>query len=95
MIAERVDRIYTAVAQVLALCLLGWFGCAWWYQTGTFEKTKTTAIIAQAEAGCEHWRANKSATIAKLAIRGAISADAPIPSPSAIPQDRCPHMVAH
>lgn len=95
MIAEKMDRTYTAGAQVLALFLLGWFGCSWWYQTGTFEKTKTAAVIAQAEAGCEHWRANKNAVIATQAIKSALVDSAPIPSPSAIPQDRCPHIVAH
>lgn len=45
----------------------------------------------EAEAGCEHWRADKSAAIAKQAIKGALVDDAPIPDAASLPQD-CAHV---
>lgn len=95
MIAEKVDSAITIWSGRLALILLGWFACALSYGTLTLTKKAAELPVVKAEAGCEHWRANKTAVIAKKAIAGANSADAPIPSPSAIPQDRCSHTVAH
>lgn len=44
-----------------------------------------------AAAHCEGVRADKATVVARQAIRGALIDSAPIPSPSAIPRDDCPH----
>lgn len=95
MIAERLDAGFTRWSKVAAIFLAGWFASSGVHGTLSAAKAIKAVPVLQAEAGCEHWRANKTAIIAKKAIAGANSADAPIPSPNAIPQDRCPHTVAH
>lgn len=91
MIAAKMDAGITVWSARLALVLLGWFACAIFYGTLTLTKKAAELPVVKAEAGCEHWRANKNAIIAKQAIRSALVDSAPIPSPNAIPQDRCPH----
>ena len=43
---------------------------------------------------CESKRGDKAAEVAKQAIRGALIDTAPVPSPSQIPADNCPHVSA-
>lgn len=93
MIAERIDNGITLWSKRLALVLLGWFASSAYHGTLTLTQKAAELPVVKAEAGCEHWRANKSAIIAKQAIVGANSVDAQIPSPNAIPQDRCPHTI--
>lgn len=63
-------------------------------QTNAQLKTLKAKDIPElkAEAGCEHWRADKAATVAQQAIIGANSPTVPIPPPAEIPQDNCPHL---
>ena len=52
-----------------------------------------TVVIPQLKAAthCEAARGDKAVDVAHQAIRGALVDTAPIPSPSAIPADNCPH----
>lgn len=45
----------------------------------------------KAAKNCEADRGDKAAAVANDAIKGALSVSAPIPSPSDIPPDNCPH----
>lgn len=52
-----------------------------------------TVIVPQLKAAknCEADRGDKASAVAKDAIKGALMATAPVPSPSDIPLDNCPH----
>ena len=82
MMAEKTDRGITIFSQVLGLILVGWFGCSWWYGTGSFEKVAKALPVVQAQAGCERWRARQTANLAL---------NTEMVSPSEIPKDNCPH----
>lgn len=56
-------------------------------------KTLKTKVIPklQAAAHCEGTRADTAAKVAKTAIVSANSGTVPVPPPSAVPVDNCPH----
>lgn len=89
MIVEKVDNGVTLWSKRLALVLLGWFASSAYHGTLTAEKAVKAVPVLQAEAGCEHWRANKTIAVAKQAILSANSVDAAPPSAAAIPKDNC------
>lgn len=71
-----------------------------WSQHGQLQVIETKVVpklkaqAAQvpalaAKAGCEHWRADVNASVAKQAIRGANSDSVPVPDASALPADHC------
>lgn len=68
------------------------FALGFWVGNG--HTTQNAIHDVSQQAACEHVRADKTAILTKQAIKGALSADAPIPSPNAIPKDNCPHAVA-
>lgn len=45
----------------------------------------------RAAVHCEGRRADTATVVAKQAIRGALVDSAPVPPPSALPKDNCPH----
>lgn len=53
--------------------------------------TKAQVHQLKAANNCEAKRGDKAAAVAQDAIKGALVATAPIPSPSDIPADNCPH----
>lgn len=90
MIALKVDCWVTIWSKRLGLVLLGWFLSSSYHGTLTASRAVKAVPVLQAEAGCEHWRADKSADVAKKAITAANDISAPVPSENAIPKD-CPH----
>ena len=81
-LAKRLDHGVTRWSKIGALLLLGWLGSSWWYGTGSFHQVEKAIPALQAEAGCEHWRAD---TAAKLALSPEMV------TPSQIPKD-CAHV---
>lgn len=92
-----IDRITSLVLPRLFFVLLGWCGAQATYhvqdllQNDKQLHVEETKVIPQLKnkAGCEHWRANKAATVAQRAIVGANSDTAPIPDAKEIPTDNC------
>lgn len=81
----------------VALLMAGSFSTGGWVRgiedhDATLVQTQKAAAAlpaVAAEAHCEHWRADKSAAIAKMAIKGANSDSAPIPDAKSLPRDSC------
>lgn len=93
MIAEKVDLVdhgITKWSKVVGLVLLGWFASSAYHGTLVGEKAKRAVPVLQAEAGCEHWRADVAKDVAKKAITAANEFTGDAPSVKAIPRD-CPH----
>jgi len=80
MIAAKVDAAIPKVSNYAFAFLAGFFVSCWWFQTGTFEKVEKALPAVQAEADCEHWRANVAS---KLATQPTIV------DPAQIPKDYC------
>lgn len=101
MIADKIDRGITLGSKIVALVLVGWFGSSAYHGTltltqkaATLQQVQTVTIPKLAAAvHCEDHRADKATVVAKQAIKDALSDSAPIPSPSALPADNCPHPV--
>jgi len=91
MMAERVDHSVTKWCKIGGLILLGWFSSSAYHGTLSASKAVKAVPVLQAQAGCEHYLARKNKEVAKQAISAANSDDLPIPSPQALPQDKCPH----
>lgn len=92
-----IDRITSYVLPRLFFVLVGWLGAqATYHVQDLLTNDKQLHVVETKEipklkqrAGCEHWRAQVSETVAKKAILGAVSDSAPIPSAKEIPQDNC------
>ena len=89
---QRMDEWITKACKAGALILLGWFGSSAYHHTLTAHQAEKVLPVVAAEAGCEHWRAETNAKVAKQAIVGAVSDNAPIPDPKAVVKDKCPHV---
>lgn len=100
MMSEKIDGGVTIASKFAVVFLAGWFACSSFYgnltltqKAATLDQVQTVTIPKlKAQAHCEDARADKTAKVAKDAIKGALVDSAPIPSPAAIPQDNCPHV---
>lgn len=81
MSAERVNHGATRWSKVGGLILLGWFASSAYHSTLTASKAIKAVPALQAEAGCEHYRAE---TTKKLALQPTIV------DPKALPR-ACAH----
>lgn len=91
MLAEKVDSGITVWSKRLALVLLGWFASSAYHGTLTAAKVEKALPAVQAEAGCEHWRAD---TTAKLALSPNMITPAQIPKDCAHPKIDVPPAVS-
>lgn len=93
--AEKVDHTVGKVTSYFAVFIAGWLACSAYYGTLNLKHIQTVELPkAAAAAACEDSRADKATVVAKKAIVGANSNIAPIPVPSEIPKDNCPHPAA-
>lgn len=99
MMAYKIDAAITTGSKWAAVFLAGWFASATYHGTLSLTQKAQTLQVVQAvtipklaaAAHCEGKRADKATVVAKEAIKGAVSDTAPIPSPTEIPKDNCPH----
>lgn len=82
MIAEKVDCWTTVWSKRAGLFLFGWFASSAFHGTLTATKAEKALPAIQAEAGCEHWRANVTTKLAlgtQMVNKAQIPGDCPHP----------------
>lgn len=87
MIWERRADMVSALG---ATFVIGWLSCSGYYSITHLWQVQASVPKIQAEAKCEHHRADVSTHLAVQAIVSAESDDAVTPSTQALPKD-CPH----
>lgn len=97
--AEMVDNQISVWSKRIGLVLLGWFASSAYHGTLSLNQKAETLQHVQAvdipklktAVHCESARADTTAKVAKTAIVSANSGTVPVPPPSAVPVDNCPH----
>lgn len=81
MMAQTIDNKTGKVTSYVAAFLVGWIACSAWYGTLHLKQAAKVLPVIEAEAGCEHWRAD---TTTKLAL-----------SPNMVDKSQIPKDCAH